>query len=303
MKENDPPEFKFSAEEPEAEEFIEDEMTDLRLEKLSHRITLITILLPCLLAAAVYLGYRDLTGRVSRTQDSGSIEIQKLSRQMETLSKEFNEKLVNFSTTLSGRDRELVSSMSTKLSVVNKAVKSLKSDLQKTRDSVKKLAAQKVDKKSQAAAIAAINAELKPLARDVKSISDLRVDLKNAQARVDKLSLDLTALVDADKQLRKSIDEIKSSVTNLSGRKIDRDLMELELLKLKKQWQVLLLKTQDNLTRRLDAIQKQIDGINKISRFHKKSMKSATKKTPSSGSKSKSSGADTSGIVEQDIVE
>ncbi len=311
MMEKDPSEFKFSADEPEPNEFIEEEITDLKLEKLSHRLTLISILLPCLLAVALFFGYRDLTSRVSRTQDTGSVEIQKLSRQMETFSKEFNEKLVNFSTTLSGRDRELVASISTKLSSVNKALKSLQTDLKKTRDSLKTLAAQKADKKSQDAALAGMEARLKPLAREVKTLSAMHADLKKVRARIEKLSQNQAALMEADKQMRKGIDEIQSSIADLSGRAIDRDLLELELLKLKKRWQLQLSKTREDLTRKMDAIQQQIDTINKTSRSHKQSMKSATKKTPtrssagvkSSGSKTKSPTAGTSGIVEQDIIE
>jgi len=304
MKEKEPPGFKFSADGEEPDELFEEEMADLRVEKLSHRLTLVIILLPCLLAVAVYFGYRDLTGRVSRTQDTGSLEIQQLSRQIETLSKEFNDKLINFSTTLSSRDKDLVTTMSTKLSSINKTVKSLKSDLQKTRSSLKNLEAQKADKKSQDAAVAKIEAELKPLIRGVKNLSDMRADMKAARTEIDKLSLELAALAEADKQFRMDINDVNSSVSVLSGQKIDRDLLALELLKLKKQWQLLLSKVQDDLTRRMDAIQKQIEGINKTSRLHKQSMKSATKKSsvrPSTAAKT--AGSDSAGIVEQDIIE
>ncbi len=93
MAEKKPSEFRFNADDQEPDEFYQEEMKDLRLEKLSHRITLISILLPCLIAVAIYFGYRDLTGRVHRGRDSGNLEVQKLSNQMEALSEKFNENI------------------------------------------------------------------------------------------------------------------------------------------------------------------------------------------------------------------
>jgi hypothetical protein len=83
MAEKKPPEFRFNADDQEAGEFYHEEMKDLRVEKLSQRITLISILLPCLIAVVIYFGYRDLAGRVHQGRDSRNLEVQKLSKQME----------------------------------------------------------------------------------------------------------------------------------------------------------------------------------------------------------------------------
>ena len=51
MAESKPPEFRFNVDDQEEpDEFYHEEMKDLRVEKLSQRITLISILLPCLIA-------------------------------------------------------------------------------------------------------------------------------------------------------------------------------------------------------------------------------------------------------------
>ena len=183
-----------------------------------------------------------------------------------------------------------------------------KTGIKAQRQAIEKLAADKADKKSQRAAIAGIEARLKPLDREIKTILAMRRSLKKINTRVNQMGLELAALADADTQMRKGINEIKSSVKDLSGRKINRELLELELLKLKKQWQLRLSNVQEDLSRRLDVVQKQISSLRKISRVPKQSMKSATKKhtaqAPSaSGSTEKSSGSDSSGIIEQDISE
>ena len=100
MAGENPPDFRFEDDEQEPESFYHEELKDLRVEKLSQRLTLLSILLPCLIAVAIYFGYQDLSGRVSRSHDTGSIEVQRLTKELEDLSKKFNEKLITFSTTL-----------------------------------------------------------------------------------------------------------------------------------------------------------------------------------------------------------
>ena len=78
MAEDPSPEFKFSDEDQDPETFYQEEIKDLKVEKLSQRVTLLSILLPILMGIAIFFAYRDLTGRVSLTQDTGSMEVQRL---------------------------------------------------------------------------------------------------------------------------------------------------------------------------------------------------------------------------------
>ena len=48
MVEENSPEFKFSADDQDPETFYREEIKDLRVEKLSQRVTLLSILLPIL---------------------------------------------------------------------------------------------------------------------------------------------------------------------------------------------------------------------------------------------------------------
>ena len=93
MAKETPPEFKFNDDDQEPEVFYHEEIKDLRVEKLSQRVTLISILLPCLIGVAIYFGYRDITGRLTQGQDTGYLEVQKLSRDLDDLSKKFNQKV------------------------------------------------------------------------------------------------------------------------------------------------------------------------------------------------------------------
>ena len=81
------PSFKFNGDDDEAPDsertIYQEEAKDRRVEKLSHRVTIITILIPVLIGVVFYIAYRDITGRVSQSQDTGAMEIQNLSSQLE----------------------------------------------------------------------------------------------------------------------------------------------------------------------------------------------------------------------------
>ena len=221
MVEENSPEFKFSADDQDPETFYREEIKDLRVEKLSQRVTLLSILLPILIGIAIFFAYRDLTGRVSLTQDTGSMEVQRLSKQLQDISKEFNDRLITFTTTLSSQDKEFDSTVSGKLAAVNKNVnalnknmKSLDENLNKTRSAVKSLGASKADKKSQAAAIAKVNATLKTLDTELKSLATLRQDVTAISSSIKNLENKLDATVSA---VERSGQDVKQLQTDLAG--------------------------------------------------------------------------------------
>ena len=240
MAEETPPEFKFNADDQDPETFYQEEIKDLRVEKLGQRITLLTILLPILIGIAIFFIYRDLTGRVNRTQDTGSMEMQRISRQMAEISKEFNDKLITFSTTLSSQDKQVDTAVSEKLTAVNKSVAtlnknltSLNENLDRTQKTVKNLTASKADKKSQDAAFLKVNQSLESLQKQLKSLTKLRQELKTVSAGIEKLETDISQKIavvrTAAEQSKKDYNQLQNSLSGLSDKMVDKDTFELEL--------------------------------------------------------------------------
>ena len=313
MAEENPPEFKFDANDQDPEAFYREEIKDQRIEKLSLRITLLSILLPCLIAVAVFFAYRDLTGRVDHGQDTGSLEVQRLSRRLEDISKKFNSKLITFSTTLSAQDKNFDTTISGKLATLNKNVdalnknlKSLNDNLNQTKGTVKNLAASKADKKRQDAAFAKVNAALKPLQKELQSLAALRQELKTVSADIKSLESNLNQklaeVATAAKQSQKGTAQLQASINRLSDEKIDKDTFGLEAFKLKKNLQNLLSHEITAINQKLDSIQKKIDDIQKMSNSPKRSMKSLSKKTSSATDKA-TAPSKSGSIDEQDLPE
>ena len=58
---------------------FQEDVAHRRIERLSRMVTVLMILLPCIFGLLLYLGYRDLNARMSRTANSGNQEVQKFS--------------------------------------------------------------------------------------------------------------------------------------------------------------------------------------------------------------------------------
>jgi archaellum component FlaC len=194
---------------------------------------------------------------------------------------------------------------------------------------VSKINATKVDKKEQQDAIAKIDTALGPIRKELKSLAPMRKQLeslapmrkqletlapmrkqlealtpmrndlkaltaelrsldKGTQQQLSSLSANLDKALN---DLTRIQSEIQSDMSNLSDQKLDKDALQLELLKARKKYQRELELTNLALDKRLSAILRKIRDLEKIAH----SPHAATK--PSGGTISSGSGK----IVEQDI--
>ena len=290
--------FKFDGngdEGPDSEQTIyQEEAKDRRVEKISHRVTIISILIPVLIGVVFFIAYRDITGRVSQSQDTGAMEIQNLSSQLEE----------NFAK-LSTKYGDLEAALTQKLAALEKVDKSMKTNLKKAEDTVAKINATKVDKKEQQDAIAKIDKALNPLRQELKAINSITADLQNQnndlKLQIATLSTDLTRLsVNTEKTLKasaaihsKELNAIQTDLSSLSGRKMDKEALQLELLKARKQFQRDLDVAKSAIDRRLASILRRIKDLEKVVQ--------APLSSAGSGGKSASSGSGS--IIEQEIKE
>ena len=76
--------FKMRRDEDVAETAMQTQVDDLRIEKLNHRMTLISILIPVLIVVILGVAYLDIKRRVVRTEDSGQLTAQTLSEDLQS---------------------------------------------------------------------------------------------------------------------------------------------------------------------------------------------------------------------------
>ena len=280
--------FKFNGDdEPESEQTLyQDEAKDRRVEKLSHRVTIISILIPVLIGVVFYIAYRDITSRVSQSQDTEAMEIQNLSTQLQD---KFDELSTNYG--------QLEASLVQKLAALEKVDKAMKANLKKAENTVSKINATKADKKDQQDAIAKIDTALSPIRMELKDLSTMRNDLKAVTAELQSLDTDVqqkltTISANVDKSLQ-NLTKIQSDMSALSNQKLDNDTLQLELLKAKKSYQKELDLTKTALDKRLSSILRKIRDLEKIAQ--------APLAVPKPSGRTSSRGA--ANIVEQEIKE
>jgi DNA repair exonuclease SbcCD ATPase subunit len=76
--------FSMRLDEEIEEAVIANDVDDLRIEKLNHRVTLISILIPVLIVVILGITYLDIKRRVVRTEDSGQLTAQTLSESLQS---------------------------------------------------------------------------------------------------------------------------------------------------------------------------------------------------------------------------
>ena len=302
--------FKFNGDdepEPEVEQTLyQEEARDRRIEKIGHRVTIISILIPVLLGVVFYITYRDITSRVSQSRDTEAMEIQNLSAQLED---QFE--------ALAKKYGDLEASLTQKLADLEKVDKAMKANLKEAHDMVSKVNATKVDKKEQQDAIAKIDTALGPIRKELESLGPMRKELES----LGPMRKELEALTPVSADLKivtaelRSLDEntqqklstlsanvdktladlsrIQSDVSGLSDQKLDKDALQLELLKARKKYQNDLELIKAALDKRLSSILRKLRDLEKVAHAPQ------AVPGPSGGVNSAGSGK----IVEQEIKE
>jgi chromosome segregation ATPase len=181
----------------------------------------------------------------------------------------------------------------------------MKDSLKQAEDTVAKINATKADKKDAQDAIAKIDIALNPIRQELKTINAVTTDLQtqnnDLKQQLAALSANLTRLsASTEKTLKEStaiqskeLTAIQSDLSSLSSQKMDKDALQLELLKARKNFQRDLDVTKSAIDKRLESMLRKINDLEKVVQAPLSSAR------PSGQSVSAGSG----GIVEQDIKE
>ncbi len=200
MNEEKSSEFKFRIDEESPDSVFQDEIRELRLEKLSKRVTILSILIPCLIGGLIAIAYMDLKKKVFINQDTDA-------RTVQDLSKDLDAKLYDLTT----KYNDLENTLATRAAALEKNFSSLKFRLYKNENKIKKLGALKADKKNQETAL-----------KDLKKISSQIDALDNGVSR--KFGDLATSITNTSNDLIKIRAEISTLVTS----KIDRKIFDQE---------------------------------------------------------------------------
>jgi DNA repair exonuclease SbcCD ATPase subunit len=217
---------------------------EMRLEKINTRVTIISILIPVLIAIVLVIAYLDIKKRVVRTEDEGSMSFQNLSADLES----------RFSS-LSLRQAKLEEQMNGLSDRNNKALARIEVNLKKLDETTKALPKNLTAKEDLKAAMAGVEKKVNNIAGELEeSQGQLSASIEKWNSEMAQLR---TALTEAESQLTGLTDKTAS----IEKAKMDKPAMELamgvEAIKIKQA----LKSTIDELSGKLNRLEKRVESL------------------------------------------
>jgi DNA repair exonuclease SbcCD ATPase subunit len=260
--------FRFHLGDDESELAVHDEELKKRVNRLSQRVSFLTLLLPSLIAIVLYVAYHDLTQRLTRTQSSELRLVENLAMVAEQKAASLGARLSDIEASMPQMDH------------VQKSIQALQEELRKGDATVEKINAFKADKKEieeaskrHEEALAGISKNVQGLARDLQALAPFREELGASatlrneihalSTRLQKLEgslgKDLTGLAGYMDRTKSELEKIRSDLGSLQTRKLDRDALDLEVLKAKRLYQIALDQEIGRVDKALGTLQRRME--------------------------------------------
>jgi len=223
MDTSKPSRFKIGSESERPDKVYQEEIQDLRVEKLSHRVTLLTILIPCLIGIILVITYLDIKDRVVRSQTTGTQGMQNLSKDVAS---KFSQ--------LSLKEAKLEELIAQKLPALEKNTASIQARLRSAQKSITKMRAVMADKNKVEQALSDIHQSLAPLPQKLDEVAAY------AQTVDTKLSQDIAAIGTSLEAVQQTLLRVETELIALAAGKVDQETldkrMQTERQALQKEW-------------------------------------------------------------------
>ncbi len=253
IDENENSRFQFSADEDEPEAILQDELRELKIEKLGQRVTLLTILIPCMIGIILVIAYLDIKDRVTQTHDTGAIGVQKLSKDLES----------KFSS-LSLEQAKIKDIQAKKFPELEKSAAFLKSRITKLQESMTQISDSTINRAELTRVNKALTDKLARIPQDLKSDFEALASVDDQIIQnYNQISSDIKLLSDSMVEIDTRMDTIRKEIEILSENAINKDDLELTLKLKEIGYRQALLDKTSLLEKEIQSIRKEIKDLQK----------------------------------------
>ena len=238
------PRFKIGSEAEAPDKVYQEELQDLRVEKLSHRVTLLTILIPCLIGVILLITYVDIKDRVIRSQTTGSQSLQELSQDV---SSKFSQ--------LSLKEAKLEEAVSQDLPDLKNNLAVIQTRLRTAQKAIVEMRSIMADKNKVEKALVDIHQELDPLPKKVESVAAY------VQTVEDKLSQEMHEVNVTIEAIQNTLLKIETDLIALAAAKVDKEALEATLKEERKALQSDLAKSIKGLEKSINALDRRVNAL------------------------------------------
>ena len=284
MTDNEHSKFKIRLDDESPDLQYKEEIEDQRVKKLSRRITIISIIIPCLIGVILFFVYRDLKMRVGIIHDTGTTEVKTLSKELE----------LRFSS-LSVKQADLENALNKRIESLEKTTASLQTNLKEATTAIKYIrSARKEDNIKTASAIETINQTLSPIPKNLKNIAS---DIKNVDHKFARELASISQMIDSTKN---DLKKINADIAAFSINVVDQKALDLALKNQDKTYQQAMRQLTSDLETKIKSVEKKIQKLEKaevLSERPKQKPAPVTKPKPAKQTVAPKPGT----IIEQDI--
>lgn len=234
---------------------LQEESEDLKLKKLSSRITRISIILPCILGIIIVAAYFDLRKNLTSVNIKGDMGVETLSKELESRFSALSIKEANLEDTL------------------NKKIATLEASTKEAELAIKNIrTARNADNKKTEDALKNIEATLDSIPKELKKISS---DLKQLdQTFTEKLST-FSQFVSSSKN---DLLEIRSDISSLKSTKVDQAALKDQ----QEVYQLALRQSTTHLEDRIRSIENMLKELEKVKAPSNRQSQTQSEKSQSS---------------------
>ncbi len=224
---------------------LTDQMDHRRLDILGRRVTLITILIPILIILIGLLGYREIRGMISLSQDLGAKELTSMARNLES-------SLSN----LSINHAKLESDIFARFDQLETTVNRFQENLQKMEASLDAVKTLKADKQALSDEINKVDTKFQPVLNDLKS--------ENAKVAADvaglnkKLVAEMEKISDQFNGITTAVAECQADLGLVSGEKADKKQLDITFKNQEKRIQDIADKMVHTMGEQIESMQARI---------------------------------------------
>jgi len=266
MTDNENSRFKIRLDDEIPDSGFQEEIEGQRLKKLSRRITLVSILIPCLICVILFVAYLDIKKRIDGMHNTG-----------ETLSQDLGARV----SSMSAKHAKLDES-------INKTTSSMQKELNEATTAIKYIrSARKADNKKFNSSTDKIEKKLENAYKDLEIAAS---KIKMLDSGFKKELSDFSKGLD---KARKELSKLQADIAALSSAKIDKKIFDIALKKEQKVFQQKLNKTAKDLEDKIKSIQKSL----------KKVKEPAASSPPASKPAPETAPPEPGDIIEQNIKE
>lgn len=247
MPDNETSKFDIRIDEASPESQFQEDVDELQVVNLNKRITRMSVLITCLFGAIILLAYLDLKKNLFKMDNSGTMEIQSLTKGVDS----------RFSS-ISLQQAKFEEVLSKKIAPLEKAVASIQPNLKEVSTAIKYIrAARKEDNKKMANSIEAIN----------KTLTTVPTKLQNLTSDIDKINNkhtnEISNLSRTTKDIKNNLQKIQADIASLSSSKLDQKTLDIELTNQQKIFQQTLIQLTSDIEKRISSIEKKIKEMEK----------------------------------------